>query len=387
MVALALGSRIRNRVRLQYERMATNQAFMVETVKAIRTVKASAMEPRKEEGWGRKMADYSVSSFDAAQAGNYASNSVQMISRLTTVALLGLGALEVISGAMTVGALIAFNMLSQRVSQPVLRLAGMWQQLQQMRVSLKRLSDLMESPTEDAQSGITPSKPLSGRVEFDRVGFRYPNRERDALRDVSLSVEPGGVVGIVGSSGSGKSTLVALLQRFYIPSAGRILVDGHNLMGLRPAWLRRQVGVVLQDNELFNGTVLDNIALADPSMPFERVERAAPAGMRPRLHNQRAWPRLPVDGGRGRLAAVRWPAPADSNCPGACLRPAPAYIGRGDQRAGLRVGRGVQVQPSVDLRGAHGLHRHAQPQHALALRPGHRGRERDGCREGNQGRA
>jgi subfamily B ATP-binding cassette protein HlyB/CyaB len=158
----------------------------------------------------------------------------------------------------------------------VLRLAGLWQQFQEARVGVARLGDVLNTPTEAQFSPSRAALPrIEGRVAFDDVTFRYKPGGREALRRVSLSVEPGEVLGIVGPSGSGKSTLTKLVQRLYVPESGRVLVDGVDLAQVDPAWLRRQVGVVLQENLLFNRTVRDNIALADPALPMEAVMAAA----------------------------------------------------------------------------------------------------------------
>jgi ATP-binding cassette, subfamily B, bacterial HlyB/CyaB len=198
------------------------------------------------------------------------------VNKLSMLLILFFGAKLVIDGQMTVGELVAFNMLAGRVSEPVLRLAQLWQQFQEARVGVARLGDLLNAPTEKAHA---PSRsalpPIEGQIDFDSVGFRYRPDGPEVLRSVSLRVKPGEMLGIVGPSGSGKSTLTKLVQRLYTPERGRILVDGVDLAMVDPAWLRRQIGVVLQENLLFNRSVRDNIALADPSMPMEDIVEAA----------------------------------------------------------------------------------------------------------------
>jgi subfamily B ATP-binding cassette protein HlyB/CyaB len=155
-------------------------------------------------------------------------------------------------------------------------LAGLWQQFQEARVALSRLGDILNTPTEAEFRPSRSALPnIHGAVRFDDVTFRYRPGGREALRRVSLEVHPGEVLGIVGPSGSGKSTLTKLAQRLYVPESGRVLVDGVDLSLVDPAWLRRQIGVVLQENLLFNRTVRENIALADPSLPMEAVMAAA----------------------------------------------------------------------------------------------------------------
>jgi subfamily B ATP-binding cassette protein HlyB/CyaB len=191
-------------------------------------------------------------------------------------AILYVGAKLVIDQALTVGELVAFNIMSGRVSQPVLRIAQVWQDFHQARLSVLRLGDILNTPAEPTYSaGRAALPPIRGDVSFDHVGFRYRIDGPEILRDMSFSVPAGQVVGIVGPSGSGKSTLAKLVQRLYVPETGRVLVDGVDLGMVEIAWLRRQIGVVLQENVLFNRTVRENIALADPGMPMQRIIASA----------------------------------------------------------------------------------------------------------------
>src|SRR5215470_11385802 len=178
---------------------------------------------------------------------------------------------------LTIGQLIAFNMLAGRVSGPVLRLVQLWQDFQQAGISVERLGDVLNAPAEPATaSGARTTLPsITGRVTFEGVYFRYRVDGRAVLRGLSLDILPGTVIGIVGRSGSGKSTIAKLIQRLCIPEGGRVLIDGIDIAQVDPTWLRRQVGVVLQENFLFSRSVRDNIALADPGMPMERVVQAA----------------------------------------------------------------------------------------------------------------
>ncbi|KLD78347.1 peptidase C39, partial [Xanthomonas hyacinthi DSM 19077] len=170
--------------------------------------------------------------------------------------------------------LIAFNMLSGQVSAPIVRLAQLWQDFQQVGISVERLGDILNTRTEVPGSRMV-LPPIQGRVTFDQLTFRYRPDTADVLSGIDLDIAPGEVIGIVGRSGSGKSTLTKLVQRLYVPQGGRVLVDGHDLALADPAWLRRQLGVVLQENFLFNHSIRENIALGDPGMPLERVIQAA----------------------------------------------------------------------------------------------------------------
>ncbi len=267
---------LRARVEEKFQRGAANTAFLTEAVSGVETLKSSAVEPQMQRRWEEQLAGYVQASFKTAQLSNIAQQGVQAIQKITMAATLFFGAKLVIAGDLTVGQLVAFNMLSGRVSQPILRLAQLWQDFQQMRVSVERLGDILNTKTEgSAEAGRAKLPPIRGDVSFDGVTFRYRSDGPEILKSVSLDVPAGQVIGIVGPSGSGKSTLTKLVQRLYLPEKGRVLIDGTDLGLVDPAWLRRQVGVVLQENYLFNRSVRDNIAIADPAMSMERVIEAA----------------------------------------------------------------------------------------------------------------
>jgi subfamily B ATP-binding cassette protein HlyB/CyaB len=264
----------RRRLQERFHRGAENQAFLVEAVTNIQTLKASATEPQAARRWDEQLAAYVASSFRTTAFGSAAGEGVHLVQKLVTVGILWLGALQVIDGAMTVGGLVAFNMLAARLSQPVLRLAQLWQDLQQTGISVARLGDILNTPAETARSAA-PLPAIQGAIEFDDVHFRYRPEASAVLRGVSFKLKPGEVIGIVGRSGCGKSTLAKLVQRLYVPERGRVLVDGVDLALADATWLRRQVGVVLQESRLFARTVRENIALADPGAPMNAVMQAA----------------------------------------------------------------------------------------------------------------
>ncbi len=266
----------RRRLEEKFDRGAENQAFLVESVTGIETLKAMAIEPQMQRRWEEQLAGYVQSSFRVLSLGNWASQAVQFISKLVTALTLYFGAHLVIEGSLTIGELIAFNMLAGRVAQPVLRLAQLWQDFHQARVSIARLGDILNAVPEPSYNPARATlPPIRGDVTFDHVAFRYRIDGPEILKDVTLQVTAGQVLGIVGPSGSGKSTLTKLVQRLYVPEGGRVLIDGVDIALVDVAWLRRQVGVVLQENVLFNRTIRDNIALSDPAMPMERVIAAA----------------------------------------------------------------------------------------------------------------
>ena len=266
----------RRRLDEKFERGAENQAFLVESITGIETLKSMAVEPQMQRRWEEQLAGYVTASFRVLSLNNTASQLVQFINKLVIAGVLYYGAKLVIDGALTVGELVAFNILAGRVSAPVLRLAQIWQDFHQARLSVARLGDILNTvPEPTYSSGQTALPAIRGDVVFDHVTFRYRIDGPEVLHDVSFRVPAGQVIGIVGPSGSGKSTLAKLIQRLYVPESGRVIVDGIDLNVVDPAWLRRQVGVVLQENVLFNRSVRDNIALADPAMPIERIIAAA----------------------------------------------------------------------------------------------------------------
>lgn len=267
---------LRQRLDEKFARGAENQAFLVETVTGIETVKASAVEPQMQQRWERQLAGYIQSGFKASMLANWGRQGIELIQKLGVVALLYFGARLVIQGDLTVGELVAFNMLAGQAAAPILRLAQLVQDFQQARIAVERLGDILNTPAEPKLSASRASLPaIEGQVSFEGVSFRYRPDGPEVLRDVSLSIRPGEVLGVVGPSGSGKSTLTKLVQRLHTPERGRVLVDGVDLAMVDPAWLRRQVGVVLQENLLFNRSVRENIALADPALSMDAVVEAA----------------------------------------------------------------------------------------------------------------
>ncbi|MEM9810235.1 MAG: type I secretion system permease/ATPase [Pseudomonadota bacterium] len=275
-VVLFVAPLLRARLDEKFKHGAENQAFLVETVTGVETLKAMAVEPQMQARWDGKLAAYVRASFRASMLANWGSQAITFIQKAGTVAILFFGARLVIVGDLTVGELVAFNMLAGQVSGPVLRLAQLAQDFQQARISVERLGDILNNPTEPSTSPSRASLPaIKGQIGFEHVTFRYRQDGPEVLSDLSLEIRPGERLGVVGPSGSGKSTLTKLIQRLHTPERGRVLVDGVDLSLVDPAWLRRQVGVVLQENILFNRTVRENIALADASLSMEKVTEAA----------------------------------------------------------------------------------------------------------------
>lgn len=265
---------LRHRLNEKFARNADNQSFLVESVTAVGTIKAMAVEPQMTRKWDNQLAAYVHAGFRVSKLAVVGQQGVQLIQKLVVVATLWLGAKLVIEGKMTVGQLIAFNMLAGQVAAPVIRLAQLWQDFQQVGISVARLGDILNMPTESPSSKLALPD-IRGEIAFEHIDFRYKADGRLILQDLNLSIRAGEVLGIVGRSGSGKSTLTKLVQRLYVPENGRVLVDGNDLALADPAWLRRQVGVVLQENVLLNRSIRDNIALTNTGLPLERIIQAA----------------------------------------------------------------------------------------------------------------
>jgi len=266
---------LRRRLDEKFARGAENQAMLVESVTAIQTVKAGALEPTFSRRWDRQLAAYVSASFRTQNLAAWGHEGVGLVGKLTQAATLWWGAQEVMAGALTVGEFVAFNMFAQHVAQPVMRMANLWTDFQQTGLSMARLGDILNTRTEAPPASAAQLPALRGALELRDVSFRYRPEAAPALRGVDLSVRAGEVIGIVGRSGSGKSTLTTLVQRLHLPQEGRVLIDGIDSGLIDAAQLRRQIGVVLQDNVLFNRTLRENIAITDPAAPIEAVVRAA----------------------------------------------------------------------------------------------------------------
>jgi ATP-binding cassette, subfamily B, bacterial HlyB/CyaB len=265
---------IRARLQEKFNRTAENQSFLVESISGIETIKAGAVEPQWRKRWDNQLASYVHAGFKAMNSGLYAQTAVGLIGKIVTVVIMWWGATLVIAGDLTIGELIAFNMFAQHVAQPVLRLSQLWNDFQQIGIGMDRLGDILNAPTETVSTGIVLPN-LDGNIRIQGVSFQYKPSMPDVLSNIDLEISAGEVVGIVGRSGSGKSTLTKLIQRLHIPTRGRILIDDIDLSTIDVTSLRRQVGVVLQENILFNRSIRQNIALSDPAAPIEKIIAAA----------------------------------------------------------------------------------------------------------------
>ena len=259
----------------QFQAGAETSSFLVESIQGVQTVKSFALESKFEQKWGDLQADYVKANYRTAMIASNSGAVGQFIQKAFDLLILVFGALAVIDGKFTIGQLVAFRMLSSHISGPVLRLVQLWQEYQQASLSVTRIGDIFNSPTELRPNGLVELPTLEGKIVFDHVRFRYRSDASDVIKDMSFTIPAGSIVGVVGRSGSGKSTLSKLIQRLYIPEAGKISIDGLDLSLVNPEQLRRQIGIVLQENFMFNGTVRENISIHLPLATMDEVVAAA----------------------------------------------------------------------------------------------------------------
>ena len=275
-ISFGVAPLLRKGVDDQFAVNAANQSFLVETVGAMETIKSGVAEPQMQREWERRLAEHVKTALDNRTVTNVSNQLTNLVSKGAVVVVLWLGTKMVMEGELTVGQLIAFNMLTARVNAPILRIANLWQDFQQLRVSLRRLAEVLDAPTEPLHmKGKTNTPIRKGHIEFRDVSFRYDPDGPEIIHDLTLEIEPGEVIGIVGSSGSGKTTMVKLLQRLYVPTRGRILIDGMDINLMDAAMLRKAVGVVPQDAAMFNRSVRDNIAIGNPLATNSEIVAAA----------------------------------------------------------------------------------------------------------------
>jgi len=265
---------IKARLDEKFHRGAVAQSFLVESVTGIQTVKSMALEGRMVRDWENHLGDYIQSAFNLANVGNVAVTASQALQKLMTLAVITVGVGLVFDNRLSVGQLIAFQMFASQLSGPVLRLVHLWQDFQQARLSLERIGDIVNTPSE-VTGGSVSLRDLKGSIVFRDVKFRYAHDGPLVLDGVSLAVQPGEMIGIVGRSGSGKSTVARLVQRLYHPQEGVIAVDGIDLRHMDPLFLRTRIGMVPQESFLFSGTIRENIAMAMPDADMERVIAAS----------------------------------------------------------------------------------------------------------------
>jgi len=265
---------LRKKLDDKFKKGAENQSFLVESLSGIDTIKSLSLEPSFHKSWDKKLAAYVQSSFAVTTLSSFAGTCVNAISRLTTLAIMWIGASMVMDQRLTIGELIAFNMLAGQVANPIMRIANLWGEFQQVGVSMERLGDILNTYPEN-DIGKTPINQMRGDIIFKDVQFKYKIDGKLILQGINLDIPSNHTIGLVGRSGSGKSTLTKLIQGLYAPSAGSVLIDGYDIASVDPTSLRTRIGVVLQENYLFNRSIRDNVALAKPTATIDQVVAAS----------------------------------------------------------------------------------------------------------------
>lgn len=259
----------------QFQTEAMNTSFLNETVSGAETIKSLAVEPRMQRRWESQTADMVVASFKTQTLNSLVNHGVILLQKVTSVSIIWVGSNQVMELELTIGQLIAFNMMASHVSQPIAKLIELWQQFVRARVAVDKLADMLNIPVEQSLGSMVPAKPLVGQLQFKQLVFSYQPDHSPVIQELDLTIHHGEMIGIVGPSGSGKSTLTKLIQKLYIPDSGDIQIDGMSLQSLDPNYLRRQIGVVLQESYLFNRSVRHNIAIKDPTVSLDEIISAA----------------------------------------------------------------------------------------------------------------
>ncbi|MDI9335399.1 MAG: peptidase domain-containing ABC transporter [Cytophagales bacterium] len=291
-LSIVVAPMFRDKLNEQFMLGARNQAFLTEYVAGLETVKSLQMESQLTQRYREYLATYLTAGFATKQVGNTYNVVAGMLEQLMTMLVLCMGAWIVMNGGLsaggsldaslegqgetfTIGMLVAFQMFSSKLSQPMMRLVGLWQQFQQANISIKRLADIMDAPREPY--ALTPSRStqMLGKIEIVNLTFRYGEDRPYLYQNLSLTLQPNKTTIMVGPSGSGKSTLAKLLQGFYQPTQGQIKIDGIDIRHLAANELRAYFGVVPQETNLFSGTILDNLMVANPQATFEQIVQAS----------------------------------------------------------------------------------------------------------------
>ena len=274
-LSLIVAPMFQSRLQKQFLLGARNQAFLTEYVGGLETVKSLQLEPQLNSRYSGYLAAYLRAGFVTKQLSNSYNTASNLLEQLMTLLILGIGAYTVMNDStFTIGMLVAFQMFSGRLSQPVLRLVGLWQQFQQASLAVARLGDLMNAPVEPYSVVPARNTVKRGLVQIEQIAFKYGEHLPQVYENLSLTIQPGQAIGIMGPSGCGKSTLAKLLQGFYQPSAGRILIDGVDVRYLAANELRSYFGVVPQETTLFSGTIYDNLQMASPDASFQQITAA-----------------------------------------------------------------------------------------------------------------
>ena len=262
---------LRARLEAKFQMGAQSNSYLVESTTGIQTVKSLAIEGSMQKKWEEYLGKYVKSSFNLSNIANISGNFSGVLQKLMTISILYFGVKLVIDSKLTIGQLIAFQMFSNQLVAPIMRLLNLWNEFQQTLLAVDRLGDILNHPVEVQSSKSIVLPKVKGRIKFDNVSFRYAHNTPDILKNISFSIPENTTIGIVGQSGSGKSTVTKLIQRLYLINDGAVSLDGIDVRHVNPLWLRYNIGVVLQENYLFSGTIEENISMPVQSAPMEKI--------------------------------------------------------------------------------------------------------------------
>lgn len=266
---------LRTRLEEKFQMGAQSNSYLVEAVTGVQTVKSLAIEGSMFRKWEDKLGKYLKSSFNLAIMGNFTGSICGFLQKGMTIAILYVGVMLVIENQLTIGQLIAFQMFSGQFAAPMLRLVGLWNEFQQTLLAVDRIGDILNSPLEKQSENAITLTQVRGDIKVDHMSFRYNVDAPMVLKNINLEIKAGEKIGFVGRSGSGKSTITKLIQRLYYTTEGTIFIDGIDTRNIDPIWLRTNIGIVMQENYLFSGTIKDNIAQPRPNVPMEGIIQAA----------------------------------------------------------------------------------------------------------------
>ncbi len=270
-INLSITPILRKRLEEKFQMGAASNSYLVEAVTGVQTVKSLALEGSMQKKWEDRLAQYVTASFNLNNLSNILGGVSGALQKLMTISMLYLGVGLVLEGKLSVGQLIAFQMFANQFSSPILRLVNLWNEFQQTLLSVDRIGDILNTPMEQTDEKAITLPSIKGEVRFDDLSFTYNPAIPNVIDNFSIDFKAGTSVGLVGRSGSGKSTITKLIQRLYIASNGAIYIDGIDIRHMNPKWLRNNIGVVLQENYLFSGSIKDNISLSKPNAPMEHI--------------------------------------------------------------------------------------------------------------------
>ena len=266
---------LRSRLESKFQMSAQSNSYLVEAVTGVQTVKSLSIEGIMQKNWNNYLGKYVKSGFNLAIMSNFAGSLSNLFQKMMTISILWIGVTLVIKNVLTIGQLIAFQMFANQFIAPVMRLVNLWNEFQQVLLGVDRLGDILNNPVELTSSKAITLPRINGSVRIDNLSFKYSPNSPMVLNGINLEVKAGQSIGLVGRSGSGKSTITKLTQKLYLPFDGTVYIDDVDIRQMNPVWLRNNIGVVLQENYLFSGTIRDNISMPKPDAPIESIIQAA----------------------------------------------------------------------------------------------------------------